>query len=67
MITPTLDSTYYSVGPLQHSGIEQWTWTNDRYDRSRLSLGNIFSSPEEAAAARIKLTEYLAAYHNLTK
>ena len=42
--------TYYSVGPLQRGGIEEWVFTNDKYDKSRLEIGNVFKTREEAEA-----------------
>ena len=39
---------YYSVGPLQQGGIEGWVFIDDKYDRSRLELGNVFETYEEA-------------------
>ncbi len=53
-----IGDTYYSVGPLQHSGIEEWTFTNDKYDRSRLEIGNIFETIEEAEAFKQHLINF---------
>jgi len=51
MFKPKIGETYFSVGPLQHSGIEQWEWTNDRYDRSRALIGNVFDTKDKATEA----------------
>ena len=47
-ISYEIGKVYYSVGPLQLGGIEKWTFSNDRYDKSRLEIGNIFETLEEA-------------------
>lgn len=39
---------YYSVGVVQHSAIEEWTFTDDIYDRRRKTLGGFFWTREEA-------------------
>jgi len=56
-LTTQLGEIYYSVGPLQHSGIERWEWTNDRYDKSRLELGNVFKTIEEAEAFKQQIMD----------
>ncbi len=49
--------TYYSVGPLQINGIEKWHFTADKYDRSRLEIGNVFKTEEEALKFKTFLME----------
>lgn len=39
---------YYSVGVLQDSAIEEWTFTDDIYDRRRKTLGIFFWTRKEA-------------------
>ena len=39
---------YYSVGVLQDSVIEEWTFTNDMYDKRRKTLGVLFWTRKEA-------------------
>lgn len=45
-----LGKPYYSVGPLQPSRgiIEEWTFTDDKYDQARLLLGNFFLDEDQA-------------------
>lgn len=41
--------TYYSIGALQsRNGVEEWTWTDDRYDKIRDSIGIVFKTRQEA-------------------
>ena len=55
-----LGNIYYSVGPLQNThSIEEWVYSDDKYDHSRLSIGNVFNTKEEAR----KFKEYIRAYH----
>jgi len=50
-----LGKEYYSVGPLQKDGIEKWRFSNDKYDLSRLEIGNLFETEEEAINFKRKL------------
>lgn len=54
--------TYYSVGALSktHDGIEEWRFTNDRYDQMRLELGIVFETRQEAE----KFKEFLKGLKN---
>ena len=47
-IDPNIGRKYYSVGVLQSSAIEEWTFTNDVYDQRRKALGLFFWTREEA-------------------
>lgn len=47
-INPNIGCKYYSVGVLQGSAIEEWTFTDDVYDKRRIALGLLFWSKEEA-------------------
>ena len=50
---------YYCVGPLQNSnGIEKWKYTNDKYDKARIKVGNVFATIDEAK----KFKEYMKVY-----
>ncbi len=50
---------YFSVGMLQNkSGIEEWKFTNDRFDRLRNSINNIFLSKEDAQNFLKYMKEY---------
>ena len=54
-----LGDTYYAVGPLQNSySIETWTYTNDRYDRSRFSVGNVFETKDRAKKFKAYMCNY---------
>ena len=59
MFEPKIGETYFSVGPLQHSGIEFWEWTNDRYDRSRALIGNVFQTKDKAIEASVVIEHAL--------
>ena len=48
MIKIEIGEIYFSVGPLQVSGIEMWKYSNDRFDISREEIGNMFKTKEEA-------------------
>ena len=49
MKTTENGDTYYSIGALQNvNGVEKWTYTGDRYDIIRQSLGIMFKTKEEA-------------------
>ena len=50
-----IGKTYYCVGPLQKNGIEKWRFSNDKYDLSRLEIGNLFETEEEAIAFKQQL------------
>lgn len=45
---PNIGRKYYSVGVLQDSAIEEWTFTNDIYDKRRKTLGLFFWTKKEA-------------------
>lgn len=47
-IDQNIGRKYYSVGILQDYAIEEWTFTNDIYDKRRKTLGLLFWSKEEA-------------------
>lgn len=53
-----LGDVYYSVGPLQHGCIEEWEYTNDRYDRSRLVANNVYPTKEQAEAFLLYMQAY---------
>ena len=57
----TLGMTYYSIGPLG-GPIETWQFTNDKYDQTRLFLGNFFFTKEEAQT----YLEYMLAFYEDT-
>jgi len=58
----TLGDTYYSVGPLQGlNSLEEWVYTNDRYDRSRLAVNNMFITIDEAKAFKKYMQDYIKA------
>jgi hypothetical protein len=52
-----LGKVYYSVGALSKSGdcIEEWKFSNDRYDKMRMELGLLFETREEAEAMKEKI------------
>ena len=55
---------YYSIGALQSlSGIEEWTYTGDRYDHIRMKMGFVLKTREAAEALRDYLTNYLKEQH----
>mgnify|MGYP006935322344 CR=1 FL=1 len=54
---------YYSVGALGEGGIEQWKFSNDRYDQRRMELGILFETRSEALHFKdqlIKITKGLS-------
>ena len=57
-----LGKPYYSVGPLQPSRgiIEEWTFTDDKYDQARLFLGNFFLDEESAQDFMRHMLDYYA-------
>jgi len=52
-----LGKKYYSVGALSKTGdcIEEWKFSNDRYDQMRMELGLLFETREEAEAMKQKI------------
>lgn len=56
-INNNFGQTYYSVGPLD-GPIEEWTFTNDRFDMARLRLGNFFLNKSSSEMFMKYMLEY---------
>jgi len=55
-----IGEVYYSVGVLQsNSLIEEWIYTDDKFDQRRWSLGLVFRSAAGAIAYKERMQEIL--------